>query len=297
MRAYRKPRSQEHGSRTNKTAESGKSYEILLHSDAHPKLNHVASEEPSETGRDPVNHYIGIHDPRTGELQLMQATALKLTTALRKEVEEVIKQRELAEKEVRSVQSRREELGMAFGTKKAKRAIAERTINAISSQGVSSSGGPIPTNAVAEAVLDSIKDSLVDMPTRDELQSVVDDAKPRPKANASATELGDVYPIKTLVPRGVLEEIDVTDWERLLKDKEDVKTTSRYVAHRMVSLEKKTEKLKALRYVLALVDFHANLRAIKGGGRKLPKKDEMETKMEAHGFMASSIKKQFSSAG
>lgn len=192
---------------------------------------------------------------------------------------------------------KRDELGKAFGTKKTQKAIAARSINAISSQRGAGSDGPIPTDAVAEAVLDSIKDSVGDMPTREELQAIVDEAKPRPKANLNATVPKDVYKIKTLIPREILDGMDVTDWEASVEKNEGITTTSRFVSGRIVRFSEETRKLKALRYLLALIEFHSSLRILKTKGRKLPKREDLKKKMEASEDVLNSIRKQFSTGG
>jgi len=46
--------------------------EFLLHSSAHPKLDYIAREE--ELGAAPLRkHYVGVYDPETGKLEVVEA--------------------------------------------------------------------------------------------------------------------------------------------------------------------------------------------------------------------------------
>ena len=57
--------------------------EILLHSSTHPKLDYTAREESSDGSDSHLRHYIGVYDPATGKLQLVQARKAVVRSTLR----------------------------------------------------------------------------------------------------------------------------------------------------------------------------------------------------------------------
>ena len=82
MKAYKKPQ----GSSNESLRRVGRSLlstsELLLYSSANPTLDHVAREE--STGTDNLmKHYIAVYDPKTGNVQLVEARKLVLRSLLR----------------------------------------------------------------------------------------------------------------------------------------------------------------------------------------------------------------------
>ena len=59
--------------------------ELLLHTSAHPKLDYTAREEEYSGADSLLKHYIGVYDPKTGDLQLVQARKLVVRGVLRSE--------------------------------------------------------------------------------------------------------------------------------------------------------------------------------------------------------------------
>ena len=57
--------------------------EILLHCSAHPKLDYTAREEVSGGADSLLRHYVGIYDPKTGELQVVPARNVVVRGTLR----------------------------------------------------------------------------------------------------------------------------------------------------------------------------------------------------------------------
>ena len=57
--------------------------ELLLHSSTHPKLDYIAREEQSTGADSLLKHYIGVFDPKTGDLQLVEARKLVVRGVLR----------------------------------------------------------------------------------------------------------------------------------------------------------------------------------------------------------------------
>lgn len=177
--------------------------------------------------------------------------------------------------------AQRQTLGLEFGTKKARKAIASLTENAIAPTRAGPDGAQATADPLAAATLDSISANTASMPTRESLQAAVDASKPRPPANLAATTPAEVYTPEALIGAEELKMVGVKEWMDAFENKEDVKTHSRFVSRRLRGLaERKDGKgLKVLRYLLLLLDFYAALKAGRGGGRRLPPKEELAKKM------------------
>lgn len=171
----------------------------------------------------------------------------------------------------------RNDLGQAFGTKKARKAIASLTENAISNKSAhqTSPGGSQRTklDSVATAMLESMAEATGGMATRSELAAAVDESKPRPKANLAAEHVKDVYTIESLIGQDIIKMIPVKEWQDAVKAKKEVITKSKYVAHRLQKVASDIQKLKALRYLLCLLEFFGSTRPKGRGMRLLPHKD------------------------
>lgn len=248
-------------------------HSVLLHSSSHPRLDYTANQDSDPN----LSHYIGIFDPTTNSVQVLPAHAVTLRTTLRSEVAEV-----RAQNTARTYAQQREELGKEFGTKKARKAIASKTENAITSGAArNQQGGKL--DAVESAVMDSVKEASDALPARQDMQDTVLAAKPIPKPDLAAAAVEDVYPITVLVPAAEMRNLAVKEWQDAVAAGEDVKLNYRYVAHRLetVTNSEDVPKLKALRYMMLLLDFNAALQPSRGAGKKLPIKDRMKDKMSA----------------
>lgn len=280
-----------------KKESSDKEYELLLHSSAHSRLDYAAAEEPSASADSLRKHYIGVYDPVTHELQLAEAHRLVLRSTLRpteKELEDAE-----AQTPRRTFASLRQSLGMEFGTKKAKRAIAAMTENAISPRKSAADGDQGVPDARTSAVLESIATS--GMLSREDMQAEVDEAKPRPKPNLEASTPADVYPLDTLITREERMALQVNDWIQAVAANQAIETPSRFVANRVEALASKKEiavKLRALKYILALVSFNAALKPTRSGGRKLPPREDLKKKLShLPPTLVESIKRKFAAGG
>ncbi len=58
----------------------------MLHSSTHPKLDYTAIEESSNGSESYLKDYIGVYDPKTGTLQLVQARKVVVRSTLRSAV-------------------------------------------------------------------------------------------------------------------------------------------------------------------------------------------------------------------
>ncbi|EON65961.1 hypothetical protein W97_05203 [Coniosporium apollinis CBS 100218] len=286
----------------HKPSKSG-TYELLLQSSNHPRLDYTAREEHDGSADSLLKHYVGVFDPTTSELTVTEAHKIVVRSTLRSEAEEMREERERRAAEVAQkprASALKQDLGMTFGTKKAKKAIASITENAISQGAGGGPGGKAPVGSVAAAVVDAMAAATAAMPTRDEMQADIDTTKPRPTPNTNATTPAEVYTLESLVGADTVREIKVKDWLDAVKENQDVKTSSRFVSRRLETVAKipDIKKLKALKYILLLIDFHNVLKSAgKDGGKKLPQADDMAKKLGGYGALVNGAKRNFSDKG
>lgn len=196
----------------------------------------------------------------------------------------------------------RHELGMAFGTRKSKKAIASMTDNAISTQkkrGEPSAGPAAKPDPLAAAVLESMSTFAGSALSREEMETSAQSSNLRPTANLSATTPAEVYPLDTLISNEELGALEVAGWIDAVNAKEDVQTHSRYVSRRLEGLCKRREvrKLKVLKYILLLIEWFLALKTSPLGGRKLPPKDDLAKKISASPTLLDGVRRKFASAG
>lgn len=178
-----------------------------------------------------------------------------------------------------TITAKRYALAAEFGSKKSRKALEERTLNAIRSANADEPSAA-RNESVAENVLQNMSSATMAMPTKEELSAAVDSSKPRPVPNLAAEYPGDVYPIDTVVGTELMTMLEVKDWVDASASGKGVSVSSKYVAKRIVNLakNKQIQKLKVLRFILLCINFNA---ALQGGGGSRPKKIPMKGKLEA----------------
>jgi len=217
---------------------------------------------------------VAVFDPQSPSLQVLPAHSVTLRTNLRAEAQEVA-----AQNAVRTFAQQREDLGQAFGTKKAKKALASKVENAITSNADRNRVGGKLDN-VESAVMDSVKEASDAMPAKQAQQEEILASKPIPKPNLNATEAENVYPIGMLVPAADMKALTVKEWQDTVAAGEDVKLTSRFVAHRVAAIATRddVQRLKALKYLMLLIEFNLALKQGRGG-KKVPPRDQLRAKL------------------
>jgi len=148
---------------------------------------------------------------------------------------------------------------------------------------------------VAKATIESMEPVLDDMPTRENMQEAVDANKPRPQPNMAASTPAEVYSTDTLIGDEVFANITVKDWLDMAAEGEDIKTSSRFAARRIIGLAqgKEVVKLKYVKFMLALINFYNALTPVRGGGRKLPPRDKLREKLEMPDLILTPIIRKF----
>ena len=211
----------------------------------------------------------------------------------------------------------RRELGLEFGTKKAKKAIESNSQNTpatarsdidaeIDDDDDDDDTTPTElqsthnkslrqTDPLAAAILDSMDKSEAHMPTREDMQAASDAAKPRPQANLDAQTPAEVYPIRNLIAQEDLQAMTVKDWLDAIRNGQEVVQSSKFVARRLTHIAQKDDvlSLRLLKYISTLRDFYAALKLIRGGGRKLPAREQLKDKIGVNNYILDSIRGQF----
>ena len=281
MRPYRKPR--QDASRSSSTIP-----ELLLHSSAHPKLDYIAREESSSGSERHLKHYIGVYNPETGKLQLVQARKLIVRRVLRSDDNE--REGSSSDKDAQTKLSARSNLGLAFGTKKSQKAIRALTANAIqatptkSKSQASDSGRTL--DPLASAVVSSMAQFTSSMPSKEQMQADIDQNKPIPKPNMAAENPAEVYPIEQLVGGvNVLRNMNVQELMDRINAGDDVQTKSLFISRRLRAVVQSNDvkRVKTLKYLLLLLEWYKKLKVAFKGTTKVPRDEDMGPLMEQYG--------------
>ena len=274
FQAYQKPE-------VDKSAGAQHSTEIMLQSSEHPKLNFTARENQDGAMSNLLKHYVGIFDPETMTMELVEAKMVSFRSTLRQEDEDM--QASRAETKPTGAEARRE-LGKEFGTKKAKKAISQSMDNKVVSSDKQRGLSPSSlrkANPTANAILDSMEASTADMPTTEAMQADIQESKPRPKHDSSAKTPEDAYRVEDVVGEDMMVALKVKPWVTAIEEGKGVTVSSRFVVRRVEGLVEADEikKLKLLKYVLVLEEFH-NLCVAKGkAGARIPKREVLREKL------------------
>ena len=277
--------------------------ELLLYSSAHPKLDYIAREESSNRSESHLKHYIGVYDPETGKLQLVQARKMVIRSTLRSS--ENNEKGSDSEKDITNDLSARSNLGLAFGTRKSQKAIRALTANAIKASPMKSKSQSSETgralDPLASAVLSSMAQFTSSMPTREQMQADIDENKPTPKPNLAAETPAGVYPVEQLVGgTNVLRNMSVQELMDKVNAGEDVQTRSLFVSNRLRAVVQSDDvkRVRTLRYLQLLLEWHKGLKVGYKGAKKLPNDEEMAPLIEQYGSeVVRGVGKRFADRG
>lgn len=276
--------------------------DLLLHSSSHRTVDYTAREDkPSVGAGQPLlKHYVGLFDPASGQLQLVEAKSMSIRGSVRTQQapQKDMESRKLSQ----TTMNLKADLGQTFGTKKAKKALAAITENAISPRKPQGGDAPQALDASDKALMATIKDVTMSVATKEDLQNAMDAAKPVPRGNYEAEEIQDVYRPENLIGKDILELIQVNDWAEAVKNNEDIQLRSRFVAHRINRIgsgESAVLRLRVLRYLYFLVLLYLTSKKGKDRGtRDVLKKDKLTEELApAPPPVVESIRRKFSDNG
>ena len=181
---------------------------------------------------------------------------------------------------------------MEFGSKKAKKAIQESAINAVTPQGASATNDP-----ATAAVLKSLEASAKNAPTKQVVQAAVDEARPGPKPHFDASSPADIYSVEGLVGKDVLGRVRVKDWVDAIQRGIGIQSESSFVVHRIQAIVGANDirKLKVLGYLLLVLKLYLAVDGQTKGSRKkyVPKREVLREKMNVDDSWIETLRKQF----
>ncbi|QIW99844.1 hypothetical protein AMS68_005362 [Peltaster fructicola] len=249
-----------------------KPHSTILHSSQHSRLDFTAI--PTE---DELRHYVAVIDGNNIQIIPAQHTQLQC----------VPRTAPVEESSRKSIANQRVALGQEFGTKKAKKVIASRTVNAITSAG---NKEDVKNAILEEVAVITGKEEVVELATQLAAKPI-----PTPVLDADAVE--KVYPLTTLIPAGDMRSIPIKEWQEKARADENIQQPHRFTAYRVAAFGKTNDisRLKALRYVGLLLQFHDALSKAGRAGMKVPRKDILAEKLkEFPEGLVDSVRRKFS---
>lgn len=194
---------------------------------------------------------------------------------------------------------RRNDLGQTFGTKKAKKAIASVTENAIDQRRLfrdpSKASKPEKLSAANLAMLGAIAETASNVKTKEEMANVIDEHKP--KADHATNDPVKAFTADNVVGLDTMKLIPIRQWVENIKAKKDIRTTSRFVSRRVRDQANNHEKLKLLRYMLLLIEFY-NATTPGKFGRSLPRREDLKRILgDMPEAVLEGVKRKFTVAG
>ncbi|GAP90065.1 putative RNA polymerase I associated factor [Rosellinia necatrix] len=289
FQAYTKPIASKSSQKRSRHA-APPSSSLLLHSSSHSKLDFTAKEEGPGGRESHLKHYIGVFDPKTGELSVVEARKMAVRGTVRSQQarDEDLQSRNAS----KNMMELRNDLGQAFGTKKAKKALAAITENAIVENERKSS----VLAASSQAMITAIGEVTHTMASKEDLQAAADAAKPIPPGNFEAQEIQDVYTPQGLVGGELLNAIPIKDWQEAVKKGANKLLTSAFIASRLNPVGEGPDpatRLKALRYLEFLIKFS---KLAKARSARIPPPDKLRQLLHpAPEPVIQSIRRKFSS--
>ncbi|GAV48486.1 hypothetical protein ZYGR_0I07830 [Zygosaccharomyces rouxii] len=238
--------------------------EFILHGE-NDRLEYDGRTDPGSA--DSKQYVVAVYNPEKKSVQLYRAPLLNakvVPKSTKNLVGPSIKSSDVQAYTLRTA------LGETFGTKKAKKAIADLERNRIDSDKLADS---------AVDIVDSVKTASKDLPTRTDLENSVTMDRPTPVANVDATDVEQIYPIENIIPKREWNFIRVGS---LLKETDPEKrlemlpyTKSQYLAKKLPTLTQATQttKLQLLYYLSLLLGVYEN--------RRVSSKDKLLERLNA----------------
>ncbi|KAH3899643.1 probable DNA-directed RNA polymerase I subunit RPA49 [Saccharomycodes ludwigii] len=158
--------------------------EYLLHGE-NERLEYDASSNNFE----PSQYIVGIYNPKEKKIELYKAPFVSNATVIAKSKKYLSGPKIKQAKDVRA-STMRNALGEAFGTKKAKKAIADLERNRVDAT-------KLADNVID--IVDSVNIAVQNLPTRQQLDDNIE--RPIPACNVDATDVENVYPISSIIPK------------------------------------------------------------------------------------------------
>lgn len=225
---------------------------FVLHGE-NDRLEYEGSTDSNST--DANQYVVGVYNPSKKAIQLYKAPVID-SKVISKSCKNLSGPKIKSQKEIRN-SVLRNALGEAFGTKKAKKAIADLERNRVDSDKLADS---------AIDIVDSVRTAAKGLPSRQELEDKITLDRPTPVANVDATDVEQIYPVENIIPKREWQFIRVGAF---LKENDPEKrlemlpyTKSQYISKKLPTLTQaaQTTKLQLLYYLSLLLGIYENRR-------------------------------------
>lgn len=202
------------------------------------------------------NQYVvGVYNPTKKAIQLYKAPLID-SKVISKSCKNLSGPRIKNESTIRN-SILRNALGEAFGTKKAKKAIADLERNRVDSDKLADS---------AIDIVDSVRSAAKGLPTRQELEDRITLDRPTPVANVDATDVEQIYPVENIIPKREMQFIRVGAFFKESDNEKRLEmlpySKSAYVSKKLPNLTQvaQSTKLQLLFYLSLLLGVYENRR-------------------------------------
>ncbi|CDK28053.1 unnamed protein product [Kuraishia capsulata CBS 1993] len=217
-----------------------------------------ALDYDGSTKEDINNDYVvGVYDPTSKSIEFYKSSMLVSTVSSKASKAKKIP--DIKQANVRYA-TKRNALGEEFGTKKARKAILDQERNRIDSTSLQSD---------SSFIYEKIATSTAHIPTPEEVKSNLLKDSPIPRFDEEATNVVDVYPLTSVIPKKEWPAIRV---DEIIKQ-DDPKVQIQLLAHQRSrylqkklekfdsSTSKRKEKFQILYYLSVLMGTYNNMRA------------------------------------
>ncbi|RCI15889.1 hypothetical protein L249_3009 [Ophiocordyceps polyrhachis-furcata BCC 54312] len=243
--------------------------ELLLRSSDHATLDYTAREADPRGSKPLLSHFIGVYDPTTGKLDVIEAKKMVVRATVRA-AEAAITEEQVA----KTFTDRRADLKQTFGTRKVKKMMRQTALNTIDK-----STDTAKTQPAMKATLEAIAAATSRMATVEQLKAASEMSRPVPRPNLEAKKVEDAYDVGTMIGTDILNLVPIAEWQEKVRAGEAVETPSRFVSARLNKFaadDSLTEKLRILRYLeLALRFYNCTKKQGRQVGRQLPPRAEL----------------------
>lgn len=242
-----------------------KTNEYLIHGES----DHLEYNGDSKETQDLNEYVVAMYDPNTKSVELFKTPYFQ--TKVTSKQYKIYKGPSVRSTGVKNI-TQRNALGEAFGTKKAKQAITNLEKNRIDADKLQD---------MEMDIIDSVQDTLTNnaqsSTTKGQTNNDVTDFSnsPIPKPNVDATNVEDIYPIKTIIPAKDWSYIRV---QSIFTDSDPIKqfpSSPEFIKQQLSSIieHQNLEKLQILYYASLLFAIYSNRRGVSSKDQLMNKLD------------------------
>ncbi|CAN3365680.1 DNA-directed RNA polymerase I subunit Rpa49p [Diutina catenulata] len=228
---------------------ANKRAEYLLHGET-DKLDYNGTSEDQEDN----DYFLAVYDPKqkSAEVFAVPVVDAKVTARSKRRY-----QGPSVRSEGQRIMTQRNALGDAFGTKKAKQAIANMERNRVDAEKLQD---------IESNIVDNVREATLTLPTREKMAQAVVEDRPTPRADVDATNVVDIYPVSAIIPtrelqairvRPIMEEVDT---QKQLEMMPFAKSTYLTKHVPQAASQGSSKRMQLLYYVSFLMGVYANRR-------------------------------------